>query len=763
MNSSTIKASQETDVSYEAVHLEDYWRVVRRRIWLVLLTTVLALAAAYWSASRRPQLWRSSLTLQVGDPRGRMGNLGDQDVSSNMLWTDPVESELQQLSTLAVAEWVVDSLQLRVQSPDIARLFLVESLYINPLAGVGDHRVRVEEDGSVLLESASGQESLAGRVGRPMSFPAGTLTVRMGVEPGTYRLRVITQEQAEAMVTGGLAASQRPETNLIDVTYTGADRDLAIEILNAAAAALRDLGVRRTRNWAEARTRFIGDRLAEAGADLQEALRDIEVYKENRGLTSLSSEEARVLERMSDLQAQLEQLVIERSIYTSLVDQVTREGIQPGDVQQFALLSDQELNRTVQFYYEQLLQLLEERGNQLGPMRKDQNHPVVVGLDERIAETQAQLLEAASRAVSAIDARIDGVTSSLARQRAELRTLPGVETDLARLEGQVEIYSDTYKYLLARYQESQIAEAEIAPYTEVVDPARHAWPVSAGRRLNIVLGTFLGLLLGVGAAFFLEYIDRSVHSTTDVERALGIAVVGWIPEIEDPADGRPIPLVAISDPEGSAAESYRVLRTNLAFSTSREEQLSSLVFTSPGPAEGKSTTAANLAAVLAARGDRSLLIDADLRRGQLNEAFDVMRSPGLSDLLVGQLDAREAIRPAVRPGLDFLPAGQRPPNPSELLGSQAMADLLAAWRDVYRWVLIDAPPVLAVADAAVLAALSDGSVLVFRAGETDRRAGWRAIQQLKRVDARVVGAVLNVVKPESSTDRYYLDYYYHKS
>ncbi len=280
--------------------------------------------------------------------------------------------------------------------------------------------------------------------------------------------------------------------------------------------------------------------------------------------------------------------------------------------------------------------------------------------------------------------------------------------------------------------------------------------------MNVLLGGLLGLLLGVGAAFFLEYVDRSVHSTADVEKALGIPVLGWIPRIEPAASERGGQAVVVSEPEGSAAEAYRVLRTNLAFSTAREEPLCSLVFSSPGPAEGKSTTAANLSAVLAARGDRTLLIDADLRRGELHDAFDVLRSPGLTELLVGQLDSREAIRPTVRPGLDFLPAGQHAPNPSELLGSQAMADLLAAWRDQYRWILLDAPPVLAVADATVLAALSDGSVLVLKADETDRRAAWRAVQQLKRVDARVVGAVLNLIKPESAADRYYLDYYYQR-
>lgn len=764
MNSSDTTQGRETETGYERVHLEDYWRVVRRRLWLVVLTTVLALVAAYWSASRRPPLFRTSLTLQVGDPRGRMGHLGDQDVSSNMLWTDPVESELQQLSTLSVAVWVVDSLQLRLQSPDIPRDLLIEEVYLNRgLVGVGDHLIHIDDAGKFAIDSEGTEATLSGRTGTLVTFPAGTLLVRLGVQPGTYRLRVTSQSAAESMVTGGLAASIRPETNLIDVTYTGTDPQLAIKILNAAAAALRDLGVGRSRAWAEARTEFIQNILAEAGERLSESLQDVEDYKQSRGLTSLSAKEERVLTRISELQTELDRLVVERGIYTSLVNQVTSEGIKPGDVQQFALLSQDELNRTVEFYYDQLLALLEERANQTGPMGKDPAHPDIVGLDRRIAETQEHLVDAAENAVGAIDSRIDGLAGSLSNMQAELRTLPAVETDLARLEGQVEIYSDTYKYLLARYQESQISLAEIAPYVDVLDPARRAWPVSGGRRINVIFGTLLGLILGIGAAFFLEYIDRSVHSTTDVEAAVGTAVLGWIPQIDVPADGRSIPLVTDSDPEGSAAEAYRVLRTNLAFSTSREEQLNSLVFTSPGPAEGKSTTAANLSTVLAARGDRTLLVDADLRRGELHDAFDVMRSPGLSDLLVGELDAREAIRPEVRTGLDFLPAGQRPPNPSELLGSQAMADLLATWRDEYQWVLIDAPPVLAVADAAVLAALADGSVLILRAGETDRRAGWRAIQQLKRVDARVVGAVLNVVKPETSVDKYYLDYYYERS
>jgi tyrosine-protein kinase Etk/Wzc len=759
-------ANRETDqragIEYEHAHLEDYWRVVRRRAWLILLTTLVATLAAAWASARRPQLYRTALTLQVGDPRGRMGQLGDIDVSPNMLWTDPVESEVQQLTTQSVAEYVVDSLQLRAQSPDIPRDLLLEEVYVNPQASSADYRISVGEDGSVAIEGPELRTSLQTRTSEPVGFADIRLVVRPEVESGEYRLRIIPQPTAETMVSGGLAASTRPETNLIDVTYTGLDQLLAPQILNAVAAALRNLGVRRSREWARGRTEFIANRLTEAGLQLRQALEAVETYKEARGLTSLQSEETRVLSRIGDLQAELEGLVIEKEIYSTLIEQIREAQSRPGMSQDFAILSGEGLNRTVQFYYNELLQLLEERANQLGPLGKDASHPAIRAIDRRIEETRGSLMSAAENAIGAVDLRIGALTRSLTSLQAELRTLPAVETELAELQNEVEIHSDMYKYLLSRHQESQIAEAEISPYVNVLDPAGWGRPVSGGRQFNIILGGLLGLLLGVGAAFFLEYLDRSVQSTADVESKLGLPVLGWIPKVA--ADGEPaIPLLAESDPEGPASEAYRVLRTNLAFSTARERPLSSLVFTSPGPGEGKSTTVANLAAVLAARGDRTLLIDADLRRGELHDAFDLLRSPGLSDLLVGELDQREAIRPGVRPGLDLLPAGKRPPNPSELLGSQAMAGLLAACREEYRWILLDAPPVLAVTDAAVLAALTDGAVLVLRAGETDRRAAWQGVQQLRRVDARVVGAVLNEVAPDQTSDRYYLEYYYTRS
>ena len=229
---------------HERVHLEDYWRVVRRRAWLILLTTGIAVLGAGWAATRSPQLYRSSLTIQIGDPRGRTGQLGDIDVSPNLLWTDPVESELQQLTTQAVADYVVDTLQLRAQTPGIPRGALLERVSVAPDAPVAEYLISVAETGAVFVESESGELLDRGMTGFPLSFAKVELVVQTGVAPDEYTLRIVHQRTAQSRVTGGLAASTRPQTNLVDVTYTDSDPTMTPHILNGVAAAVRDLGVR---------------------------------------------------------------------------------------------------------------------------------------------------------------------------------------------------------------------------------------------------------------------------------------------------------------------------------------------------------------------------------------------------------------------------------------------------------------------------------------------------------------------------------------
>ena len=278
--------------------------------------------------------------------------------------------------------------------------------------------------------------------------------------------------------------------------------------------------------------------------------------------------------------------------------------------------------------------------------------------------------------------------------------------------------------------------------------------------LMVVLG--VGVVVGVGGAVVAEHLDRTVRDRGELQAATGVAVLGLIPLIRPAvADAGPRRLwvangngtaprprligpVTAGDP---AAEAYRSLRTNISFSRPSAAP-KALVFTSPMPQDGKSTTAANLALVLAQQGGRVLLVDADMRRGVLDEVFREPREPGLSNVLVGSVsvaDATRALRLEQGHALDFIPAGTRPPNPAELLSSEPMDRFLSEVRQRYDTIVCDAPPLNLVTDAALLGTRADGIVLVARAGVTEEESLAFAVGQIERVRATLLGAVLNGV------------------
>jgi capsular exopolysaccharide synthesis family protein len=219
-------------------------------------------------------------------------------------------------------------------------------------------------------------------------------------------------------------------------------------------------------------------------------------------------------------------------------------------------------------------------------------------------------------------------------------------------------------------------------------------------------------------------------------------------------------LVTKRHPRSPVSEAFRTLRTNLSY-TSPDQPLRSLLFTSAGPEEGKSTVAANLAVVLAQAGSRVLVVDADLRKPVMHKAFKLENRRGLTNALVEDLDFAELVRSTDLPGLFVLTSGPIPPNPAELLGSARMQRLLPALAAAYDLVLVDTPPVLAVTDAAVLAPLVDGAILVARAGVTRTDLLKEAKEALERTGVRLLGAVLNGLRPDTEGYYYYHYRYYY--
>ena len=293
----------------------------------------------------------------------------------------------------------------------------------------------------------------------------------------------------------------------------------------------------------------------------------------------------------------------------------------------------------------------------------------------------------------------------------------------------------------------------------VVRPAESpGTPVSPRLKLNLALGLIVGLAIGVGLAVLREHLDTSVKDEDDIEAIsndLGrqLNVIGAIGK--DPTAAK-MPLIVNADPQSKRAEAFRQLRTNLQF-VDVDNPPRSIVVTSSVANEGKSTTAANLAITLAQAGLRVALVEADLRRPKLANYMGVERAVGLTDILVGRATATEVMHPFGTLPLKFLPAGRPAPNPSELLGSRAMLTLLRELENSHDIVLLDAPPLLPVTDAAVMSALAGGALLVVRADSTTREQVEEAAEALYTVDARLLGVVLSIVpgRRKSAYDYHY--------
>ena len=332
-------------------------------------------------------------------------------------------------------------------------------------------------------------------------------------------------------------------------------------------------------------------------------------------------------------------------------------------------------------------------------------------------------------------------------------------TNLQNLEqANLELYRQLYSTLLSNYEAVRLARLQNTPNVVQVEKALPPTiPVQAGPLRNIILGAVIGLLLTGTIAFVLEYMDDTLKTPQDISNVLGLPVVGYVVNESgmDKTDGTPY---VSANPRSPMAETFRTLRTNLEFA-SVDKSLKTILVTSPGAGEGKTTVATNLAAVMAQANKRVILLEGDLRRPRVHRALGMTNQIGLSDVFRGQMDIRDVARYSKVKDLAVITSGSLPPNPAELLGSARMAQILARLVDSASVVIIDSPPFV-VADSTVLAAKVDGVLLVIQPGKTHAEAAKTMLAQLDRAGAHVVGVVLNRVSRKTSS---YYGYYRYES
>jgi capsular exopolysaccharide synthesis family protein len=547
-------------------------------------------------------------------------------------------------------------------------------------------------------------------------------------------------------------------SRLVEVSFRSQDPAIAAKVANGIANTYIDQNLEFRLGASRDASAWLGQQLEEQRRQVESAETALQQYREQNDALSVEDRQNIVVQKLADLNSAVTKAKTDRLLKESMYRQLAAIEKNSSAVDTFpAILANQ-------FIQQQKAELasLQRQQAQLGEKLGDR-HPEMLRIQSAIQSSQmklegeiAKVVQGVRTEYQAAQAQEQSLTSALEAQKGEALSMNRKAIDFGVLERDVESSKQIYQSLLQRAKETGVSGALKTSNIRVVDAADVSTdPVSPRRMLNLLIGLLAGAVCGVGVAFFFEYMDNRIKTPEELQH-LGLPSIGLIPKLTGPHSGDP--LINNGVP-ANFSEAFRGLRTNVMFSFA-EEGARSIVVTSTGPGEGKTTVATNLALGMAMAGQRVLLIDADMRRPRVHEALRMEREPGLSNLLVGGAKANEVMRKTSVDNFYVLPAGTTPPNPAELLGSKRFAELLNSMRDHFDLVVIDTPPVMAVTDAAVIGYRASGVLFVAAADATSRHAAQTALDQLERARVRFIGAVLNRVDLEGHS--YYYSKYYRK-
>ena len=372
--------------------------------------------------------------------------------------------------------------------------------------------------------------------------------------------------------------------------------------------------------------------------------------------------------------------------------------------------------------------------------------------------------------LDAIEAREDELIEQQEILNGELTALSQAGPAYYAFEREIETQARALSLIEERRKEADLhRQQQDVNNIEVLDAAIvPESPIRPRRSFILAVATIFAGLFGIGFAFLLELLDNTVRTQEDVERMLGFTFLGVVPSIKKPQRGsrRSVDegssdLFIHRHPKSTVAECCRSIRTNLHF-MSPDKPLKRILITSAGPREGKTFNAINVATVMAQSNNRVLIVDTDMRRPRIHRAFGMDNSVGLTNLILGEVDYEEAIAHTDIPQVDVLRCGPIPPNPTELMHTDRFRAVIDALDDRYDRIIYDSPPVIAVADAMILANSVDGVVFVIKTGQTSKEVVKRAKSLLSAINAPLLGAILNDLDLEDRAYRYhyYYSYYY---
>lgn len=589
-------------------------------------------------------------------------------------------------------------------------------------------------------------------------------------------------------------AEQVEYTNVINITATAPDPKMAQRLANTVATVYREQNIaEKNRQIKEARS-FIEEQLKVIGGHLKNAEERLRTYKEQKRLVALDQQVTSALMRVANLESDYEKVNRRIEKVSSQLSKL-RKGVESPFKTSKVFLED--ISPNLSKLNTDLLNLMVRRDALL--LNYTKKSPQVQELEGQIKDIKANIARALSSTLKTLEKERESLDKQLRIFRNIIKDIPQEHLELIRLQREVKVNEDLFSTLKSKYQEALIKEAEQVEEVVIVRPAlQPTKPVNSPKTLAITfVGMVIGSILGLTAAITFETLDTSIGTIEDVEEFLGIPVLGVIPytgiqevketlahEFSEVKDGGALRkyayLITHFVPKSHLAESYRSLGANIQL-VLMGKGIKTMLITSSSPLEGKTATIINLAISMAQAGKNTLLIESDLRKPRISRNFGIEGEPGLteillgsykwtevtrtvSDIMLGKMTTKEIMLTPGMENLSIIPYGLGDPTLIKAPESPRMKDFIDEVKEKYDIVLLDSPPVLTAADAAIMSTYADGVIIVYQVGKVARGALRRTKAQLEGVKAKVMGVVLNGVRPEISVDYETLKYgyYYYK-
>jgi len=711
--------------------LRDYLRVLIKRKWLVLGSLAIVFGGSLIATLRTTPIYDAVGSIAINKPDPMLQSLRDGGSSSEDYYYDPTDLDTE----------------VRILRSDLLALQVVKQLNLDRLPEFG---------GS----------------GAPASSSLELTTDALG--PDSPRADLVL-----ASFKSNLRVILEPNTRIIDIHYRSPNKELAAKIVNTVANTYIEQNFKTRFESTMQASDWLSRQLVDLQMKVETSQEKLVKYQKDHQILGIDDKQNITTAKLDELNKELTAAESERMQKESVYRLA-----EAGDTESAAAVAQGAAQSKLSGDSSALLEKLQEQkadvniqiaqmSTQFGPA-----YPKVAQLSNQIKEIDAQI----QGEMKKIAARLRGdylaalqrenmLRAALEEQKQQENKLNESAIEYSFLKRDFETNRTLYEGLLQKLKEAGITAGLRSNNIREVDIARTPTaPAEPNIPRNLGFGFMLGLTSGIGLAFLLEGIDNTVRTPEQAQAISGLPSLGMIPlgsrnnlesssrSLSVATSKEVVELITQSRPQSQMSEAYRALRTSLLL-TSVGAPPKIILITSALPQEGKTTTSINTATVLAQKGTRVLLIDADLRRPSIHKTLGLGPRIGLSNVLTGGATLQDAtFRSSLLPNLFIMPAGTPPPNPAELLASAQMSEILSTLREGYDHIVVDTPPTLSVTDAVVLSPCADAVVLVIRCGQTTKPALRRSREILTQVNARVAGVLLNAVDLSSPDYYYYYEY-----